>query len=97
MGHTLLSTVYQTLDIRDCAVLKTLVFFTFSAVVINLGLKRALFSVLTVFNCEPLHLSKLESRAVKVAGAILRGQRHGEVTLLPDPQLTAPPLVYGRQ
>jgi hypothetical protein len=29
-------------------------------------------------------LSKLESRAVKAAGAILRGRRHGDVTLLPD-------------
>jgi hypothetical protein len=84
-------------DIRTCTVSKTLVFFTFSAVVINLGLKRALFSVLTVFNCESLHLSKLESRAVKVVGAILRGRRHVAVTLLPDPQLTAPPLVCGRQ
>jgi hypothetical protein len=32
-------------------------------------------------------LSKLESRAVKVAGAILRGRRHGDVTLLPDRRL----------
>jgi hypothetical protein len=35
---------------------KTLVFFTFSAVALNLDLKRALIAVLTAFDCEPLQL-----------------------------------------
>jgi hypothetical protein len=87
----------QTRESSVKAVSKTLVFFTFSAVAINLSLKRALIAVPDDSYCGPLHLSKLESHAVKVAGAMLRGRRHGDVTLLPDPQLTAPPLVCGRQ
>ena len=44
------------LDIRNCAVSKTLVFFTFGAVAINSG-RFILIAVLTVFDCEPLHLT----------------------------------------